>query len=181
MLNSLRYLFFPETCRACDHELLASEHLLCTECRHDLPLTDFHTYNDDRIKKVFYGRLKLENATALLYFEKRGPVQELMHNLKYRGERKISTLLGNWLGHDLSLLESYQNIDHVISVPIHPKKLKTRGYNQVDGFTEAIASHLGASCTKGILTKSKNTKTQVFKGRFTRSDEVFRCLSCTTG
>jgi len=151
--------------------------MICTHCRHTLPLTDFHRYNDPAIKKVFYGRLNIENATALFYFEKKGPVQELMHNLKYRGQAEISGFLGAWLGEDLKMLEAYKHIDAVIPVPIHPKKKRKRGYNQVEGFGKSLATALHASYVDTILVKSKNTKTQVFKGRFTRSDEILDAFS----
>ncbi len=151
--------------------------MLCTSCRHELPLTDFHRYNDPAIKKVFYGRLDINQATALFYFEKRGPVQELMHNLKYRGHDDISGFLGNWLGEDLKTIPSYNSVDVVIPIPIHPKKLKIRGYNQVSGFGKALAKHLCSDYRDDVLLKSKNTKTQVFKGRFTRSDEVLDAFS----
>ena len=52
MLQSLRSLFFPESCCSCDSELLAAEEMICTHCRHTLPITDFHRYNDPSIKKV---------------------------------------------------------------------------------------------------------------------------------
>lgn len=172
MLESLRSLFFPKTCNCCDQELQGTEDCICTSCRHELPVTNFHIYNDATIKKVFYGRLNIENATALLYFEKKGPVQQLMHNLKYRGHYYISNVLGEWLGLDLSTIKSYNNIDVVIPVPIHPKKKRIRGYNQVSGFGKALANSLNATYREDVLLKSKNTKTQVFKGRFTRSDEI---------
>lgn len=176
MLKSLIHLFFPEACKACGDELHAGERLLCTSCHIQMPLTDFHTYNDNSIKKVFYGRIKIENATALFYFEKRGPVQELMHNLKYRGTASVSSYLGNWLGEELKGLQSYSNVDVIIPVPIHPKKKKVRGYNQVEGFAKALGLHLDATYVDSILLKSKNTKTQVFKGRFTRSDETLKAF-----
>ncbi|GGG22666.1 amidophosphoribosyltransferase [Dokdonia pacifica] len=136
-------------------------------------------YNDSVIQKVFYGRIMLEQATALLYFEKKGPVQKLLHNLKYNDKEEISTFLGDWLGRELAELPSYQVIDTIIPVPIHPKKKKKRGYNQVTGFAIALSKHLKASYINDILIKSKNTKTQVFKGRFSRSDEVLDAFSIT--
>jgi ComF family protein len=177
VLQSLRSLFFPETCRSCDNELLATEQMVCTVCRHTLPLTDFHRYNDLAVKKVFYGRLNLENATALFYFEKRGPIQELLHNLKYRGQEDISAFLGIWLGEDLKSIASYNDIDVIIPVPIHPKKKRTRGYNQVEGFGKSLATSLKSSYRDDVLVKSKNTRTQVFKGRFTRGDETLDAFS----
>ena len=177
MLQSLQDLFFPPSCKSCSRHLQSAEHFICTDCRHHLPLTNYHKNNDDAIKKLFYGRLTIENATALFHFEKRGGVQQLMHNLKYRGDKKISAFLGEWLGYELAQNSNYTQVDLVVPVPIHPKKKKTRGYNQVDGFAKAIAHHLDARYSDSLLVKSKNTKTQVFKGRFTRSDEVFEAFS----
>ncbi len=177
MLQLLKDLFFPPVCKSCATHLQSSEQFICTDCRHNLPVTNYHKYNDDAIKKLFYGRLKLELATALFHFEKRGGVQQLMHNLKYRGDNKISASLGEWLGYELAQNKNYKNIDLVIPVPIHPKKKKSRGYNQVDGFAKTIATHINARYDDSLLIKSKNTKTQVFKGRFTRSDEVYNAFS----
>jgi len=179
MLQSLRYFLFPKACHACSESLQASEYMICTQCRHYLPLTQFHLYNERVVQKVFYGRIMLEQATALLYFEKKGPVQSLLHNLKYNDKEEISSFLGDWLGQELAQLPSYQAIDAVIPVPIHPKKRKKRGYNQVTGFAIALAKHLEAMYVEDILIKSKNTKTQVFKGRFSRSDEVLDAFSIT--
>ena len=111
--------------------------------------------------------------------KKKGPVQQLLHNLKYRGKENISSFLGDWLGHELSKIPSYNTIDIVIPVPIHPKKRKKRGYNQVSGFAQSLSKHLQATQVDNVLLKSKNTKTQVFKGRFSRSDEVLDAFSVT--
>ncbi len=177
MLQSLKDLFFPQHCKSCSSHLGSYEQHICTDCRHHLPVTNYHLNNDDAIKKLFYGRLTLENAAALFHFEKRGGVQQLMHNLKYRGEHKISSFLGAWLGAELSQNPNYKTIDLIVPVPIHPKKKRKRGYNQVDGFAIALATQLKTSYSLSLLAKSKNTKTQVFKGRFTRSDEVFEAFS----
>ena len=136
MLQSLKDLFFPPSCKSCSTHLQSSEYFLCTNCRRHLPLTNYHKNNDDSIKKLFYGRLILENATALFHFEKKGGVQQLMHNLKYKGDKKISGFLGEWLGYELAQNPKYATVDLVIPVPIHPKKKKTRGYNQVEGFAK---------------------------------------------
>ncbi|MFD2916710.1 ComF family protein [Psychroserpens luteus] len=138
-------------------------------CRHDLPLTNFHEDNDNAVHKILYGRVKLEQATALFHFSKKGIVQQLMHNLKYRGHEEIGQLLGEWLGNELKVLDAYSNIDVVIPVPLHKKKLKSRGFNQVDEFGIAIAEALNAEFNTSVLIKTTNTKTQVFKDRLRRN------------
>lgn len=171
MLN----LLFPKICNGCKNKLASGEKILCAHCRHNLPLACFHRTNNETMKNLFYGRFPLENATALVMFQKKGITQEILHNLKYRGQNEISTFFGKWLGVELSQNESYKSIDLVIPVPLHKKRLKKRGYNQVSGFGKAIASSLNIPFREDILLKVSQTDSQVFKKRITRfaSEEIF--------
>ena len=175
-IQNIFNLFFPNVCYTCNNQLTDNELYTCTNCRHDLPVTNFHFNNDDFVSKIFYGRVKIENATALFRFEKKSLVQQLLHNLKYRGFEDIGVFLGDWLGEELKTLDNYKNIDIVIPVPLHKKKLKKRGYNQVSKFGIQIANALNAEYLDTVLIKVTNTKSQVFKSRFARwnsDDELF--------
>ena len=176
MLSSLLNLFFPKVCLACLGQLSDKEETICTSCRHDLPITNFHFNNDQTVLKVFYGRAKVENGTSLFYFEKKGMVQQLMHQLKYKGHKEIGALLGDWLGSELKTCDAYKAIDIVIPVPLHEKKLKSRGYNQVARFAKQIACALGVQYLDDVLLKVTNTTSQVNKKRFARwnhNEELF--------
>ncbi|KAB1068356.1 ComF family protein [Tamlana haliotis] len=168
MLNHLVDLFFPKICAACQLQLPDNVETICLDCRHDLPVTNFHFTHDKSVKKVLYGRTKLENATALFRFDKKSPVQELIHNLKYRDQENIGKVLGDWLGSELQTIEAYQHIDLVIPVPLHKKKLKKRGYNQVSKFGEQIAKALHASYREDLLLKISSSESQAHKKRFAR-------------
>ena len=172
MIKNLLNLFFPQICSACSNHLSDNELQICTNCRHQLPVTNFHDDPENAVHKMLYGRVKLEHATALLHFSKKGKVQQLMHNLKYRGQEAIGQRLGEWLGEELKLLKSYQSIDVVVPVPLHKSKLKVRGYNQVDKFGQALAVALNATYNPSVLIKTANTKTQVFKDRLKRQSNT---------
>ncbi len=171
MLN----LLFPKICCGCKSPLLKGQEVLCAECIHSLPLASFHKSGNEMLKKKFYGRFLVQNATALLTFQKRGITQELMHSLKYRGQKQISTFFGKWLGAELAEIESYKEIDLIIPVPLHKQKLKKRGYNQVEGFGKEIAKALKIPYRDDILLKISKTGSQVFKTRILRfeAEEVF--------
>lgn len=171
MFNSVVNLFFPKVCYACHNYLADNEETICLICRHNLPVTNFHFNNDESVKKVLYGRAKIENSTALFRFEKDGLVQELLHGLKYKGYESIGATLGNWLGSELNEVEAYTDVDIVIPVPLHKKKLKSRGYNQVGKFARQIAKQLGKDYDDSILIKITNTKSQVIKNRFSRASD----------
>ncbi|GGD21981.1 ComF family protein [Hyunsoonleella pacifica] len=175
-MKSVINLLFPKVCYACSSHLSDNEDTICINCRHDLPVTEFHFNNDNTVKKVLQGRAKIEQATALFRFEKKGPVQQLIHALKYKGSEHIGTLLGDWLGGELCEVETYQTIDMVIPVPMHSKKLKKRGYNQVTEFGKQIAKALHAEYVDDVLVKISNTKSQTTKGRLARwnkKNEIF--------
>jgi len=183
MVKNLLNLFFPKVCYACNNLLADRETYVCTDCRHNLPVTNYHFSNDETVQKALYGRVKLENATALLQFQKKGMVQHLLHGLKYKGYEDIGVFLGKWLGEELKAIEVYSNIDAVIPVPLHKKKLRKRGYNQVEKFGQEIAQALNVPYIDNVLVKTTSTKTQVFKERIARwnnNNEVFSITNIST-
>ena len=170
-MKKLLNLFFPPVCEGCSLLLGDNEQLLCSKCRHELPVTNFHFEENDYVKKVLYGRVHLEHATALLHFSKKGIVQQLLHNLKYRGHEAIGGFFGTWLGAELSSIEAYKNIDVVVPVPLHKSKLRKRGYNQVAQFGKAIAKALQVDYDDKTLVREFANVTQVFKNRVMRSED----------
>ena len=168
MFHHLINLFFPRVCHLCDKPLLNGEEIICIKCRHELPVTNFSHYNDNPVKKVFYGRVAVENATALLHFQKRGNVQKLIHKLKYKGQQEIGIFLGKWAGEELINCQQFNKVDMVIPVPLHQKKLKIRGYNQVAGFGKEIAFSLQVPYVDDVLVKKSFSTTQTLKERLSR-------------
>ena len=180
MIKNLLNLFFPKVCYACDAILSDNELHICTSCRHDLPVTNYHFNNDDPVKKVLYGRTDIKQGTALFHFQKQSRVQQLLHNLKYQGHHEIGKTLGQWLGHELKASGKYTTIDLVVPVPLHKKKQRKRGYNQVAKFGQEIARALNVPYHDSILVKTSSTETQVHKKRRSRwqnDQEVFTVVN----
>jgi predicted amidophosphoribosyltransferase len=134
MFKDFKNLLFPKLCACCDQNLLKEEAFICTFCRHELPLySNFFDGHHD-LHKILYGRVQLEQAASLFYFEKKGPIQALIHDLKYRGNKELSFYLGSWLGEILFEAGWQTSIDVVIPVPLHRQRMRERGYNQVKAF-----------------------------------------------
>ncbi|MEO8236210.1 MAG: phosphoribosyltransferase family protein [Flavobacterium sp.] len=169
MLKNLIKLFFPELCSGCSEILFTNENIICTSCRHKIPLTnDLLAAENDSFNK-FYGRIPIEHASAMLYYHKKGIVQQLIHNLKYRNHQKIGEILGQWYVNDLNNIEILQNIDYIIPVPLHKKRLKERGYNQVTTFGNAIANGLKKKFDDTILVRNEYATTQSKKDLLNRN------------
>ncbi|SFE60566.1 ComF family protein [Flavobacterium xueshanense] len=172
MFESIINLFFPKVCSGCSSFLLSNENVICTVCRHDIPLTNHHLNPENDAFKKFYGRIPVVHASALFYFHKKGIVQELIHNLKYKGHEEIGTILGEWYSEDLKNIELLQSVDEIIPVPLHRKKLKERGYNQVTAFGTALSSSLNIDYNDSLLIRNVYSKTQSKKNLLGRTEGI---------
>ena len=172
MFQSVLNLFFPKACAGCNSILLSDEKVICTSCRHEIPLTNHHkTINNEAFNK-FYGRIDLEFAAAMLYFHKKGIVQEMIHKLKYKGHQELGVLIGDWYSEELKFSKEIKTIDYIIPVPLHKKRLKERGYNQVTTFGKALSTNLNIPFNDTILVRNVYSKTQTKKTFLGRSDVV---------
>ncbi len=176
MFESLINLFFPKVCMGCNSFLLNNEITICTVCRHEIPLTYHHLKQENEAKMKFYGKIPVEFVATFLYYNKKGIVQELIHNLKYRGHQEIGTALGNWFVEDIKDNTIIQTVDEVLPVPLHSKRLKDRGYNQVTTFAEVICKKMGKPYNTNMLCRNTYSNTQVYKnllGRTSVSSTTF--------
>jgi ComF family protein len=179
MLNSVLNLFFPKICFGCEGLLLQNETVICTQCRHELPLTNHHLNLENEMVKKFYGRIPVVYASSLFYFNKKGIAQELIHNLKYRGHQEIGQTLGNWYAEDLKTVAILKTVDYIVSVPLHKQKFKERGYNQLTTFGETLSETLAIPYNSTILIRNSYAKTQSKKnleGRMEGMDTVFESV-----
>lgn len=165
--NVLR-IFYPNLCAVCHKQTLKDETVLCTICRYNLPLIKVNNYSNNEITTVFYGRIPVKKAVAFLYFNKNNSTQKLIHQLKYKGVQEIGALLGNWFGNQLKKQKVFTDVDYIIPVPLHPKKEKVRGYNQVTAFGQNLGKTLNISYLNGVLQRVSSAKTQTLKERFER-------------
>jgi ComF family protein len=172
LFNDLLFLFFPEVCAACHQALMKGERSVCMSCRYHLPKTDFHKNPENPMAKNFWGRIPLETAVACYYFNKGEKVQSMLHALKYKGLEELGREIGKLYGQELKDSNSLRPVDLVCPVPLHPKKLRKRGYNQSASFAEGIASGLGTEYSYQVLKRQINTSTQTRKNKTARWQNV---------
>jgi ComF family protein len=176
MFKSLINLFFPEVCAGCDAFLLSGEYVICTSCRHKIPMTNHHLNTENEATVKFYGKLPVEFVSTMCYFHKKGIVQDMIHKLKYKGHEEIGKAIGSWYAEDLKDLEIIRLVDEIIPVPLHRKRLRSRGYNQVTTFGKALSETLGINYNADLLVRKVYSKTQTKKNmsaRATNAQSVF--------
>ncbi len=177
MIRDFVSLFFPKVCLTCSGPLERGSDQLCVNCVGDLPKTGNHIIEIPEFDQRFSGVIKYESILVYLLFQKKGVVQKILHELKYNDRPEIGQLLGRWYG--VELKESGFEFDLIIPIPLHPSKLKKRGYNQSEFFASGIAQVMETRLLPEGLVRTKATTTQTKKSRLERWDNVSGLFECS--
>ncbi len=118
------------------------------------------------------GRVPVVNAMALLYYKKGGAVQKLIHALKYKGRQEVGLFFAQWMASEMRESKRWHGIDALVMVPLHPKRLKSRGYNQLSVFSRQLAQELRIPWVRDVLIKTSDDKTHTRKGRLGRFEKI---------
>lgn len=121
---------------------------------------------------IFNGRLLLVSATSFLFFSKGGETQQLIHKLKYKGNKEIGIHLGKLFGNQLNNSELFNTADIIVPVPLHPRKEHSRGYNQSLMIGEGMASQMHARVLSDVLYRNIHSPSQTRKSRYQRWENV---------
>jgi ComF family protein len=164
-------LVFPRVCPACGNNLYIQENSICTKCLYELPRTNFHLDNDNELARLFWGRVKLEAATSFCYYYKGSKFQNIIHQLKYNGQKHVGYYLGRLFGADLKNTYS-PDIDIIHPVPLHYRKFRIRGYNQSEYIARGISESINRPVVTDILYRTKAAETQTIKSRYDRWENI---------
>jgi len=165
-------LFYPHLCPACWSLQPPRGELLCTKCSFHLPQTNYHLKVQNPFTERFWGRLPIETGAALFHFNKGSKTQRLIHQLKYKGRKDIGFRLGERYGHYLNQASHFQGIERVVPVPLHPKKLWLRGYNQSEAISEGLSKSMNIPHLPHCLQRVNHAETQTRKSRMERMNNV---------
>jgi ComF family protein len=108
---------------------------------------------------------------AAWYFEREGPLRALMHGLKYDGLTSIGVEFGRMLGErirEAGLAES----DIIIPLPLHPSRMRERGYNQSEFIARGVSAITGRPVGSRLLRRTRFTPSQTPFGQRARRDNV---------
>src|SRR6185312_7454649 len=142
-LKDFFHLFFPDVCLACGEGLADKEKYVCGICIHKLPKTNYHTMPDNPMFRSFAGRAEINAAAAYSFYAKGSVMQKLVHHVKYKGKKELAVYFGKWYAPSLKLASPFSKAEYIIPVPLHPKKLRQRGYNQSACIAEGLSKVMG--------------------------------------
>ncbi len=149
----------PRFCVSCDVKLSTDEYFICRNCYSKISIL-----KDHEIKSEFDRKFKADNLiddyNSLFLFKEKGPLQDLIHNLKYNQKFKIGISLGRKLGEGKKDIINNWNVDFIIPIPLfHLKKIE-RGYNQAMYIAKGLSKATKISVNGSSVKRVKNTLSQ---------------------
>lgn len=174
------HLIFPHNCLGCATDVLQQNQLLCAKCATELPVTNFTIVPQNPVEKMFYGRIKINTATAAYYFTKQSLLQHLLKQLKYKGNKDVGIYLGKLLGYQLSQSNRFNDVDALLPLPLNYKKEKIRGYNQAKIICDGIVQIFDKPIINDAVIRTVFTTSQTKENRMQRwqnIDGVFKLIN----
>ena len=149
-------LLFPRCCTSCGNDLSNEEKNICMFCTTEL-------LQSNTIKTSYRHRIQfpINELYYLMKYSKKGKSQNILNAIKYGGNKELAL----YLGQQFSIHNTY---DYIIPIPLHPKKLRKRGFNQA----EAIAIGINKSTSKNIISRTKHTTAFARRAKIDRWKEV---------
>ena len=169
MIKDFFSLLFPQTCELCGQGLVKNERLICTCCTSNLPRFINQEETKTFLPHIIQSHL-YSYVFAYIKYYKEGIGQKLLQRVKYDNKPALAFLMGNLLGNEI--IHNKLQLDMIIPVPLHKKKLRKRGYNQSDYFARGISKSTGIFWSQKILVRVKNNPSQTNKSRNERIENV---------
>ncbi len=170
--SSFVHLFFPRQCVVCGATLQEGEEGICMRCNMDMPRTNYHTSPDNPVEKMFWGKMPLERATSFFFYQKGGDFRNILHRMKYGGRKDLGEIMGRFMAAELKPAGFFKGVDVLVPIPLHPRKLKRRGYNQSEYIARGISNVTGIPVDAMSVVREKHTETQTHKSAYERWENV---------
>ena len=162
-------VLFPNRCLECD-EIISKNEIVCVKCLDKIHFTHWD-FGENLLKQKAQFLFPVENAFSLMFFDKKGLSREILHQLKYRNQERVGGILADWVAERMEITEKP---DLLINIPLHPKKLKERGYNQLHLFTEKLAEYYEIPFRHDLLQRESYHKAQAQKNKADRGETKYQ-------
>lgn len=179
LIKSITGIPFPRVCVCCGNSINADRGYLCMMCK----MKRFEPADDG---ELIILPDKISFQYSMWRFDKGGYLQLLLHKLKYDFLREVGEQMGRIAGEKLIQAEyntvivesGYTPI--IVPVPLHPSKMRKRGFNQARAIGIGLAEFTGWDLIdEGIVKRIKKTKTQTGLDSSQRSMNLNKAFSIT--
>lgn len=160
-------------CEPCEASLSRLQRPYCTRCAHP---------GADRLCEACASSPPaFDGIRAVCLFE--GAARRLVHSLKYANFRAVAPDMARLLADLLGPRPVPGEV--IVPVPLHPRRERTRGYNQSELLARTVGKRMGLPVRPGIVRRVRNTPPQVsienYEERRSNIEGSFACPAGLSG
>lgn len=166
-------LLYPRTlhCKLCGADRPPLPWGLCVSCRNSLPfihppVCSFcgrpQTEAADRCPDCIHLRHAYDQVRSV--FEYTASLRDMVYRYKYDYEYHYAAAFGPYMAEAAATW----SVDAMLPVPLHPRRLQLRGYNQSELLAEAVCDRRSLPLLTGVLVRVMDTPAQARLGRAQR-------------
>ncbi|MDI6785643.1 MAG: ComF family protein [bacterium] len=165
--NKLLDFLFPSYCEICNQRL-QNEKYICQKCLKKVKYINSNTCSlcgkefnlpvSSLCKDCKNNKRYFKEARAIGRYE--GVLKDYIHLLKYCNKPYLKVLFPDIVKDYAKWIKNYQ-FDYIMPIPLHPKKLRKRGYNQAELFAKYLSKAYKIEYYKDNLTRKKETLPQI--------------------
>lgn len=168
----------PGSCLLCGAKCASG--VLCAACQADLPpapaihcpLCGEATTHGERCGACLREPPHFVAVHAPFRYE--FPVDRLIHALKYGHQLPLAT----WFGEQLAASVAGLRLDTIVPLPLHPQRLRERGFNQSLEIAKALGKCLHLPVDRSSLVRTRETPPQAGLDRKERRRNVRGAFAC---
>ena len=169
---------FPVRCIGCGTE----GKLICSSCRKSLPrlhppyckVCGLPLEAEMSCPKCSLHPLQINGIRSVFRHEKLA--RDAAHTLKYNNLKSLAKPLAQLMAEYLE--SNPMPVDVLLAAPMHPKRMRKRGYNQAHLLAKELGKLMQLPVSQGVLTRFTDAPSQVSLGAEDRRKNVagvFRC------
>ena len=180
--SALQDILLPPRCHCCKKPVSGAEHLhICGDCLNGLPIIappvcsicgiPFEGVGGNHpCSRCIATPPPYGVARAALHYE--GICRELIHSFKYSHRSQLRRPLGLLTAQLLSSFAAEQQPDLLMPVPLHPRRLRSRGFNQAVLVAEILAKQWQIPLARQLLQRTRPTTPQIELNREQRATNL---------
>lgn len=164
-------VLFPSCCAACGRKLVQGEQVVCSSCIASIARTEHAILPDNGIDMLFeeriqsqHKKIRYEHGAAFAYYNRdRGKIlRQLIEQGKFGGHPnpQIFFELGRIAGKEYIDTDLFDEVDYLVPVPLHPRRLRERGFNQAEYICKGLSEVLRIPMDTEHLVRVRNNPHQ---------------------
>lgn len=170
MFQEVLSLFFPPVCVICRHSKPAAGGDLCLRCESELALS-IRPNGTQPVEKAFWGRVPIVSGYSWLRFNSSNRTRDLLHAIKYEDDPLLGVRFGERFARGVAKVMD-DPPDVLLPVPLHPKKLKKRGFNQAESIAIGFGNVLELPVNRNALKRTAHSGSLTMLSRIDRWERI---------